>query len=126
MDIGCTTGCLGGAFGLPDAFGGHAEGEDVAVVVVVELIDAYGAAEAASVDVGCAVVVDEEPASVFLDYRLVVGVAVAGEFIDDAFAVVGAVDVVGSGVGEFLGELDGEGEVVLAVVDVNPGGLGVV
>lgn len=98
---------------------------DRAVWVVVEIVDADRAAVAATVGLDGAVVVDEIVATLEGDDRVVIGVTVARDSVDDAgleFPRAGR--LVGHRVNRLLREIGGVGEVVDAVALVEPGRFG--
>ena len=52
-----------------------------------------------------AVVVDEIPVAFEFDDGLVIGVAVAGDFVEDALVFPGTMDAAAHGIGDLFGEL---------------------
>ena len=53
--------------------------------------------------------VDEIPFAFELDDGLVIGVAVAGDLVEDAFVFPGTIDITAHGIGDLFGELVGIG-----------------
>ena len=90
----------------------------------MEIIDANRAAVAAAVGLDGAVVVDEVIATLERDDRVVVGITVAGDFVDDPVLLPWASGRVGCSVGSLLGEVGRVGEIVGAVALMQPRGLG--
>ena len=109
----------------PQAFAGHPHPFHLAVLLIIEAVDAEGAAVAGAGGVDGAVVVDEVPVALELDDGLVVGVAVAGNLVEDALVFPRAVDALAHGIGRLLGESHGEAQVVPVAPLVDPRRLGV-
>ena len=102
------------------AFSRHVHAFQGAVAVVVKIIDAYRTPEAAAIGLPAAIVVNKIRLAFKIDNSLVVGVAVAGQFVQDALKFPRAVDVAAHGVGNFLRKLVRKREVIPALALVYP------
>ena len=75
------------------------------ILIVVKPVNTNRPMKTASIRCEGAVVVDEIPVAFEFDDGLVIGVAVAGDFVEDALVLPGTIDATAHGIGDLFGEL---------------------
>ena len=105
---------------LPNSFTCHLYALQLAILLVIKAVDAHRTSEAASVRIDATIVIDEVPFALELHDGMVVGVAIARNFVQDSFVLPRAIDALAHGVSRLFRETDREGQVVPSLVLVNP------
>lgn len=107
---------------LIDSFGGHLYPFHGTVFVIIEPVDTDGTAVTSTVVVDPSVVINKVPCSLEFNNGLVVGIAVPGNFTENAFILPRAVDILAHGVTDLFGEFGGVRKVIPLSAFVYPRG----